>query len=1206
METKEHPPAPPPCPPPEAPTEPEDSQTHSHSEQTQRQALHDLYDPYLHPSDTSLQDARRRLHQALAQTYQLQQAFTERVYGKYLVTLQAPNEYNEYNHDNDPQKVKEEIHQKRQKISQEKAWEKKLPEEDLYVTAGLHLVVDTDTNHHNHHPMKLSQAALAAGQLVVQKSKRNAILRMERQQQNQRLLLLEQPQNVVLDPNEEHPKDPHGPDAPPDYPLLTPTPTIPTQPLLPLDPALESTTTTSRKRKRSTTTHKKGGSKQSLSSSLPILALPELQPDNEDDGIQWPSSGGSSPTLYHPFPDARGGPKQPTPTHKDDHRSSSSTTEPQPQLRLLPKTTRKNHSITTTFYTPLSEQKRQTQILQSLHGTLESFTQSNTTTTTTKLKLLHRLSKEDGVETNHGSLPLLSFQVLHALGLIGRRTTTTDQNDLFPPLPQEHHNHILTKLNKFRECLVSPNNNQRSLTTITQEAMRMEPQTTSDPEALLFHKEDPVSGFPNGAKINISQEATKNGDGNSHDSQDTAMGDSQNVDTLEDAEMETEDVNVVPTSTSETNKMTSSVTVSPTEQASAVIQKQEELASRAVASPPSTIVFSIPSVSPPLLVTQAKNVLQGRIFLVVEEAFDKHPTAEAEVIANAALDYLNTVAAAVPIPKALVLNPLRDRLQSTPGLRNGSMSIPPVPREVIASCILTWLWAQHRACFEDAFKRNGRFDADRSCKWLINAAVDTCVKELALDIFDSMTRGEGAFAEASAARKQAIANRAQVSVPANDPELVVSTRKMEVRTASVVSRSLMTELALDSTLDAILPHFPLFLEYIEEARSCVLKLRARERTLLASLIARKATMAEPFSLAYTSALVQAGEIVGHDNLFEAVQNENLGVSSMMPYDIIADEGEHEWEDPCKPRNGYKENMNAESLVRGAHARAMIQKALRKLQDRHNIRGGVPGSGPYDDLVADKGKTESKESVISTSQVPGPSRGWKRRSSSVAEPPVPAGTGSAAARSWQQYDPNHFSTPLEWDFSLTENSPYGNFSLKERARSVSLNLSSLSEKKKDRSLSISHVPSKRESKAVPRSTHSICWEDVAGIFQDVEVSEKTSSRHGDGSSSNIHHHHHDGVVVDYGSQILAPVCRRLEKLPSTTSTDENEHGSSEEEEDLSESGILARHQVVLDEMKTRLNAFLEARQKYKKRKKKESSPASSTNTSSSPKKYVIKN
>jgi len=551
----------------------------------------------------------------------------------------------------------------------------------------------------------------------------------------------------------------------------------------------------------------------------------------------------------------------------------------------------------------------------------------------------------------------------------------------------------------------------------------------------------------------------------------------------------------------------------------------------------------------------------------------------------AVLEYLVSVGTAVPIPKALVLGPLKERL-NTPGFKNsGSGAAPPIPRDIVVSAILVWLWAHHEQNFQQAFEKSGRIDVDTDCKWLIQAAVDTSVRDLTLEIADSMARGEGPFAEASAARKASSsgANKQGSASHGSEPVRSAVSKKVEIHTASVVARALMTELCIDSELDSVLHHYQPLVEYLDEARLCALRAKSQERVLLATLLARRATMAESFSHAYVSAIVRAGEALGHGKLFEAVQNEDVMASTMIPYDIFTDDTDA-WEDPCKPDDGFTAGQSADDLVRRAHARAMIQKSLRKLQDRHNIRGGASSYGPYTDPSSTdtSGSSPSGGTQGSSAKLPpapSPRAGLKRKLSAISEPPVQQGTGSAEARSWNVYDPRHFSAPLEWEGEQTENLPYGRHSKGDRARSVSLSLSARSGepksgKKARRSMSISAPPlygSTKDDKnsKIPRSTHEIDWADVAGIFQRVELPRKSpsarSSRHEASTASAA-----DGTII-------APFCQRLDhEFPS--------EDDSDSDEDLSEETVLARHQVVLDDMKEKLSAFLEARKRQQERRK----------------------
>lgn len=46
--------------------------------------------------------------------------------------------------------------------------------------------------------------------------------------------------------------------------------------------------------------------------------------------------------------------------------------------------------------------------------------------------------------------------------------------------------------------------------------------------------------------------------------------------------------------------------------------------------------------------------------------------------------------------------------------------------------MLIWLWNYHEDDFQSAFAKSGRIDVDPTCKWLVQAAVDTSVRALML------------------------------------------------------------------------------------------------------------------------------------------------------------------------------------------------------------------------------------------------------------------------------------------------------------------------------------------------------------------------------------------------------------------------------------------------------------------------------------------
>lgn len=348
-------------------------------------------------------------------------------------------------------------------------------------------------------------------------------------------------------------------------------------------------------------------------------------------------------------------------------------------------------------------------------------------------------------------------------------------------------------------------------------------------------------------------------------------------------------------------------------------------------------------------------------------------------------------------------------------------------------------------------------------------------------------------------------------------------------------------------------------------------------------------MSFSFSHAYVSAMVRAGEALGHGPLFEAVQNENYGVSTMIPYDVFTDES-YAWEDPCRPALGFTEGLTGDEMMRRAHARAMIQKSLKKLQDRHNIKGGTPIPGPYaDQNPSNSGNAGGKASGSGT-----PRGGAQKRRSSFSEPPIKEGTGSAAATSWSLYDPKHHCDPLEWKSDELGNTPYGRHNKNTRPRSLSLAQGAAVLRQSGRGgkggkdlrrqsssrTSICQYEEPVFSKELEdedkkgghrRSSREIPWRDVAGIFQRVQLP-GTAKEKKDLEAKKL---------SAKERTIFAPIVRQLSSAPVI---DDDEEESDDEEEDLSDETVLARHQVVLDEMKAKLSLVMESRKKNQDRRK----------------------
>ena len=379
--------------------------------------------------------------------------------------------------------------------------------------------------------------------------------------------------------------------------------------------------------------------------------------------------------------------------------------------------------------------------------------------------------------------------------------------------------------------------------------------------------------------------------------------------------------------------------------------------------------------------------------------------------------------------------------------------------------------------------------------------------------------------------------------------------------------------------DEQLPLFHNRVEYLDEARKIALYSKSQERALLAAIVSRKATMSFSFSHSYVSAMVRAGEALGHGSLFEAVQNEKYDVSTMIPYDVFTDES-YAWEDPCRPSMGFTEGLTGDEMMRRAHARAMIQKSLKKLQERHNIRGGTPQPGPYVDQSASSFHPPSGRSGSNTP------RGSLQRRRSFSENQFQQGSGSAAATTAAVYDPKHTCPPLQWVPNVLENTPYGRHNKRTIPRSLSATQGAAvmrqsgrggkgsrqrrSSRESDSQVapSLSANDGNESPNVSRRSTREIPWKDVASIFQPVQLP-GTLKEKKDLEAKKL---------SPKDRTIVAPVVKNLSSVPFIGREE------SSDEEDISDEAVLARHQVVLNEMKVKLTAIQESRRKSMDRRK----------------------
>jgi len=550
--------------------------------------------------------------------------------------------------------------------------------------------------------------------------------------------------------------------------------------------------------------------------------------------------------------------------------------------------------------------------------------------------------------------------------------------------------------------------------------------------------------------------------------------------------------------------------------------------------------FIIPSIPPNLDSKLTSCVLEGRIHNALRALLESFDNLRSAAVATSMLDYLQAVGSSVPIPKALISNPLRERLntQSMKTIGNGG-NTPHIPRDLVVAIILVWLWMEHKDTFRRAFAKSGRIDVDPECKWLIHAAVDTVSRAIISELMDASQNGGPLASAMSNARSKSVNASKVADESENDNSLSASTN-LDSRFAIIASEALMTELCIDEGVDSVLVMYEDFVKMIDETRIQSLRSKCAERVLLASIVAKYSTMPEFFSHAYVSSMVRAGEALGHGELFELVQDEDVSASTMIPYDIFSDET-GAWEDPCRPINGFTPRLTGEDLIRLAHARAMIVKSLKKMQDRNNITGGTPVAGPYAEKTIPI-QTEDNKSCNTQQRASGGSQ--RRRSTSLTDNCIRSGTGSRKIMSEAQYYPCHVSTPLFWDESCMENLPYGKYENRNRPRTFSSNsfspgIEDASSGRKRRGNLLDAAPQESHVEAAVqdrsrRSTEEIVWSDVASVFDIVNIGgpANTSRRR----TSKLPPQPAEQPRNPVAKTIIAPFCNRIDdkKISSTES------------------------------------------------------------------------
>jgi hypothetical protein len=391
---------------------------------------------------------------------------------------------------------------------------------------------------------------------------------------------------------------------------------------------------------------------------------------------------------------------------------------------------------------------------------------------------------------------------------------------------------------------------------------------------------------------------------------------------------------------------------------------------------------------------------------------------------------------------------------------------------------------------------------------------------------------------------------------------------------------LMITYIYEYTQDYLLPNLDNLVNHLDNLRMCALRGRSQERALLAALVSRRSRMSEAFSHAYTSSMVRAGEALGYDDLGEIVQDETTKTSTLLLFDILSD-ASGAWEDPCRPEGGFIPGLDSDELFKRAHARAIIQKSLKKLQDRHLIKGGTRSAGPYADVQpSDQGKLTIKaangvSSISPPKSSPRSSSGSKRKSSVSAPSDMFCST---------LFSPQHYSSPFVWDSDEVENTPYGRASQFD-ARSFSNfaskrpRLGSSSQQIVEDVDDLDGGRKSDDSNPLLLSTREMEWSSVAQMFRPVLISEKSSSRIVD----------HHSVAVPAGSTIIAPFCRKFTTDEGTTEEDiytisDDDDNSSDVEEELDDEQILEAHQKVLDHIREKFDVMMLVRQQVQERQR----------------------
>jgi len=532
-----------------------------------------------------------------------------------------------------------------------------------------------------------------------------------------------------------------------------------------------------------------------------------------------------------------------------------------------------------------------------------------------------------------------------------------------------------------------------------------------------------------------------------------------------------------------------------------------------------------PPPPPELLPKKISNLaLRAKFHDAMAVASDRDDDAEALLV-----DFLFSLGSAVPKLKSRVTDMLLEKLNSADkrtqvGILVGDSKFAHDAKEMIVAMISVWMCVEQSDLVNGILSaaENGSGQVHPELEWLTTSAIDESLKVIApfLNSLSSASRGEQ--------MKQVVL----VVGKAITKEVFVS----EIQNASLL---MMDEL----------------MKLLDNLRSDALQAKTRERVLLAALISRCSNMTEAFSNSYVSSIVRAGEALTHEDVCEIVQDTEVRASTMLPFDYFQDNA-GVWEEPCRPEQGYHTGLCGVEMKKEAHARSLLRKSMKRLQDQLGLKGGILDGGPYypvAPIIASTPTTPNGPSLMRSF-----SGSMKQKGASEYAPPDAA------------FNPGHFVPPMNWNINDVSNLPYGQYS-NEPVQFSSVG-DALSEDKRDEYSELNGEDLSISLAQKYRSTHEVKWDDVADMFL-----------HG-GNSRQIDIN--SVLSVDQGplgadeqtgkKKIYAPFVQPFDLSSLEAMCRDQKDGDDDEKEDISDETILNAHQGVLDEMKLKLDAALEKR------------------------------